>query len=352
MGALLQLCYTAQVKLRILHYPTLDPLASQAIYHGVAMAMTDTDDPVLILCSPSATYVCIGMHQSAEQELDLASCEQLELPIIRRHVGGGAVLLDQHQLFFQFVFPRHLVAQRPTEMYRQLLAPILATYRQFGLTAYLQGSNDIHIAGKKVCGCGAASIGTASVVVGNFIFNFDFAMMSQIIRAPSADFRRLFRHQLPHYMTHLRDYNINQQQVIDTLLQQLALTLDRTPYSSELRSDEVHAMTTMQEELSDSLWLNSGKKTVANGIKIAANTYLTEVNNASGRCIRLQHQQKLVHMEFFDQAQRFNTRLANLIGIELSLPALQAALASLNLCDGEIQQLADLLWRDIVSSKI
>jgi lipoate-protein ligase A len=49
--------------------------------------------------------------------------------------------------------------------------------------------NDIIANGRKISGNGAAEIGDTQVLVGNFIVNFNFEMMSKVLRVPDEKFR-------------------------------------------------------------------------------------------------------------------------------------------------------------------
>jgi lipoate-protein ligase A len=45
------------------------------------------------------------------------------------------------------------------------------------------------VAGRKIGGTGAASIGEATVMVGSFMFDFDTETMSRCLKVPSEKFR-------------------------------------------------------------------------------------------------------------------------------------------------------------------
>jgi len=77
-------------------------LDSQLIYHALAHMGREA----LSLVSPAEPYVCIGFHQDAEQEVDMAFCRQNHIPVFRRDLGGGAVYLDGDQLFFHLILHR------------------------------------------------------------------------------------------------------------------------------------------------------------------------------------------------------------------------------------------------------
>jgi lipoate-protein ligase A len=163
-------------------------LDSQLIYH----AFPRLEMEGLILLAPAEPYVCIGYHQDAEQEVDLAYCHKHGIPVFRREVGGGAVYLDGQQLFYQLIIHRDnpIVPRDKTEFYRTLLAPVVQTYRDLGVHARYQPVNDIVTdAGLKISGNGAAEMGDYAVLVGNLIAGFDYETMVRVLRVPDAKFR-------------------------------------------------------------------------------------------------------------------------------------------------------------------
>lgn len=167
------------------HVPWLD---SQLIYHALPRLGMEG----LILLAPAEPYVCIGYHQDAEQEVDLAYCRTQDIPVFRREVGGGAVYLDGQQLFYQLVIHQDnpLAPRDKAEFYRTLLAPVVQTYQDLGVKVRYKPVNDIVTAEqRKISGNGAAEIGDYVILVGNLIANFDYETMVRVLRVPDAKFR-------------------------------------------------------------------------------------------------------------------------------------------------------------------
>ncbi|MEE2776869.1 MAG: biotin/lipoate A/B protein ligase family protein, partial [Acidobacteriota bacterium] len=157
-----------------------------------------------VIATPGEPYVCIGFHQDLEREVDVEFCQRRGLPIVRRETGGGAVYLDRDQLFVQWVMAPGRLPVRIEGRFELFARPLIATYREFGIEASFRPINDIQVAGRKITGTGAARIGEAEVVVGNFLFDFDSGLMAQILRAPSDAFRDQVDRSLRAYMTSMR----------------------------------------------------------------------------------------------------------------------------------------------------
>jgi lipoate-protein ligase A len=160
---------------------------SQTLYHAAAYLQHES----LLILRPATPYVCIGFHQDVEQEIDLDFVRDHHIPVFRREVGGGAVYLDSDQLFFQLVLSkgRSGVPENKSEFYRVFLDPVIGTYREFGMPAEYKPVNDILANGRKVSGTGAAEINDMVILVGNFILDFNYEMMSKCLRVPDEKFR-------------------------------------------------------------------------------------------------------------------------------------------------------------------
>ncbi|MBW2057354.1 MAG: lipoate--protein ligase family protein [Deltaproteobacteria bacterium] len=160
---------------------------SQLIYHALAGMGREA----LCLVSPATPYVCLGLHQDLEQEVDLTYCEVNRIPIFRRDLGGGAVYLDGDQLFFQLILRRDnpLVPEKREAFYRKFLQPPISVYRHIGIPARYRPINDVVVGTRKISGTGASEIGDCVVFVGNLIIGFDYETMCRVLKVPDEKFR-------------------------------------------------------------------------------------------------------------------------------------------------------------------
>ena len=167
------------------HVPWLD---SQLIYH----AMPRVGVEGIVILAPAEPYVCIGYHQDVEQEVDIDYCREQHIPVFRREVGGGAVYLDGNQIFYQIVLHKDnpLAHGDKAALYRRMLQPVANAYADLGVPARYRPVNDVvTVEGRKVSGTGAAEIGDFIVLVGNLIADFDYAIMSRVLRVPDEKYR-------------------------------------------------------------------------------------------------------------------------------------------------------------------
>ena len=279
------------MRLRVIDFGHVSSLRSQAVYHGLAEALRPDDDPVLSLVNPSDPYVCVGVHQEIAKEVDEDFCASANLPIIRRRVGGGAVYLDRNQMFFHFIYPRDKAPQFAANLYPLFCEPAVKTYRDFGVAAEYRPINDIQVAGRKIGGTGAASIGEATVMVGSFMFDFDTAMMARCLKVPSEKFRDKLRSALDDYMTTMTRELASvpsREEVKARFLKHCETVLGVTAVADTPSAAEETAIASQEAALSDPEWIQrQGRKFVELGVKISAGTHLTEsVFKARGGLIR------------------------------------------------------------------
>jgi lipoate-protein ligase A len=192
------------MRVRLLDLGVVPYLESQTIYHAVAHAMDDSTPNTIALVSPDQPYVCIGYHQELDKEIDLEYCRSRDIPILRREVGGGAVYLDDGQLFVQLIFHRENLPRRVEEMYKLLITPLVETYRALGIEAHHRPVNDILVGDRKIGGTGIAAIGDAMVVVGSLMFDFDSDTMARALKVSSEKMRDKICQGLRDYMTTMK----------------------------------------------------------------------------------------------------------------------------------------------------
>jgi lipoate-protein ligase A len=245
-----------------------------------------------VLLSPASPYVCIGYHQDLEKEVDVEFCQENDIPIFRREVGGGGVYLDNNQLFYQLIIHKDnpLAPSDKTAFYRKFLEPPIETYREIGIPAEYKPVNDIITGKRKISGNGAAEIGDYLVLVGNLILDFNYEMMSQVLRVPDEKFRdKVYKSMRENLSTIKRE--LGQVPPRGTLTASLASNFEKllgplppAEVDQELRS-EVSSLT--PDFLSEE-WLHKiGRRTEGRTVKIAAGVDVKHlVHKAPGGLIR------------------------------------------------------------------
>ncbi len=175
---------------------------TQLIYHALAHLGRES----LVLVSPASPYVCIGYHQDVTHEIDIDFCRKNNIPIFRREVGGGAVFLDGGQLFFHLILREDNPAIPPSKQafYQKFLQPIVNVHHRIDIAAEYKPVNDIIVNNRKISGTGVGEIGDCVVFVGNLILDFNYKMMSRVLKVPDEKFRDKVRKTIEDNLTTIR----------------------------------------------------------------------------------------------------------------------------------------------------
>ncbi len=216
--------------IRLLDLGLVPSVRSQTIYHAVAYAMDEHSPDTIIVVGPTEPYVCIGFHQELDKEVEAAYCREHNLPIYRREVGGGAVYLDENQVFTQWVFHANALPTEIDERFALYVKPLVETYRALNIPATFRPINDIHVNGKKIGGTGAAQMGEGQVVVGSLMFDFNFELMSKVLKVSSEKMRDKIFQSLNEYMTTMtRELGAkpNRDEVVALYIQKTSEALER-----------------------------------------------------------------------------------------------------------------------------
>ena len=160
---------------------------TQLIYHTLASKNIEA----LILHSCYETYVCLGLPHNPNDELDLDFCKTNNIPIFRREIGGGTVLLDRNQIFFHLIINRKhpLVPYGQIPFFKRFLKPIIETYQELGIAVEYRPINDLVVGGRKISGTGGGEIEESRVLGSSILLDFDYDLMSKVLKAPNEIFR-------------------------------------------------------------------------------------------------------------------------------------------------------------------
>jgi lipoate-protein ligase A len=261
---------------------------SQLIYHALPRLGRES----LVLLSPADPYVCIGYHQDLSREVDVEFCQAKGIPMFRREVGGGGVYLDNDQLFYQLILHKDnpLAPGDKSSFYRKFLQPPIDTYREIGIPAEYKPVNDIVAHQRKISGNGAGEIGDFLVLVGNLILDFNYDMMSRVLRVPDEKFRdKVYKSMRENLGTIKRELgSIPPRESLTASLasnfERVLGPLPRAGLDDELREE----VSQLKAEFSSQEWLyRVGKQMEGRTVKIAAGVEIRHlVHKAPGGLIR------------------------------------------------------------------
>ncbi len=281
---------------RLLDVGGLRPGQIHSIYEAVAKAVSrGLVKNTLILCYPAERYISIGYHQNFKDEIDVERASQLGIPVVRRQVGGGAVLLDGDQLFYHIVVHRnHPWAKRPLqEVFEWFLRPTVRVYRDYGLPARYKPINDVVIGHRKASGNGAADLEDAIAIVGNVILDFNVKLMAQILRVPDEKFRDKLVKTMEEWVTSLRrelGYKPSMEEVKEKYVKAFEEELGVKLEAGDLLPEERHWMEEIERRLTSREWLMEPASRVdkfRRVVKISEGLYVSQTVYRAGKTLRV-----------------------------------------------------------------
>ncbi len=267
---------------RFIDVGVLDPLRFHATYMGIA-DVAERGDPPAVVWGRSAPHISLGQSQDRGAEL----AAELEVPVVTRPLGGGAVWVDESQYCYVLIVPLERVPSRPADWFGWGLEPALATYRHFGLPVERR-EQDLWLEGRKIAGSGAATIARCAVFASSFLLHFPAARFARCIASPaqpgagraSAGFQEWLLAALRQAVTDWESHGSVPQggDLRHAFRRAVENSFSWRLGDSALKDVELGARQEALTELAEP-GISSGLRLVPDGIKLNAVTILTETRN-------------------------------------------------------------------------
>lgn len=261
-----------------------DPQAFHDAYARVAAAQ-DADAEPIVLWGRPRPHICLGIHQSRLAELE----GDTDVRVARRMLGGGAVWLDSAQVCAILIAPARRWGA-PREWYAKALAPFIQCFRHFGLEVE-RHDRDLWLAGRKIAGSGAATLGHSAVFASSFMLGFNREAFADAVHCPSQDFRDLLKLGLLRAMTDWSEHAPLPDEIDlrQRFREALAQTLGWRIYDDVLEAPEREATVDLPSE--DEI---PARRLIRAGIKIKHGTYLSCKTFEDGELTVLTEQRRLL----------------------------------------------------------
>ncbi|HZK44213.1 MAG TPA: biotin/lipoate A/B protein ligase family protein [Syntrophomonadaceae bacterium] len=250
---------------------------SQCYYHALAHLGREG----VIVCAPNSPYICLGIHDDLNQEVDLEFCKQNQIPTLRRETGGGVVYLDSKQIFYQLVLRQdnEKLPFRRERFYRTFLEAPIEVYRKLGVPAEYKPPADLVAKGAKCSGNAAGDIGLGVAFVGNILLDFNYNTMANLLRSPNFRYKECLAKSMRNNMTTVSDWSdkLPSYDHIASLLEYeySKIFASLTPKKVDRQLHETALQ--FRDKLTSSKWLEKrGRKTVNRMVKITEGLYLHE----------------------------------------------------------------------------
>ncbi|MBN1478243.1 hypothetical protein JXA47_15920 [Candidatus Sumerlaeota bacterium] len=157
---------------------------------ALALGVSEGTSPPTLRLYHYVPCAIVGRYQNLTDAVDLEACRRRGHGWNRRHTGGGTVLMGPEQVAVALVLPEDEGAGIGTIreqflFFSEMLADALT---EFGITAGLEGKNDLQVAGRKIAGL-AISQDTEGVRFFHcsLLLDFDVALMVEVLNLPTRD---------------------------------------------------------------------------------------------------------------------------------------------------------------------
>lgn len=267
--------------LRVIDFGPVPGLRSQTLWHAIAHGVSEGGPPTLSFMRPTEPYVSIGYHRRLA-EVDGDFCRRRSLPVYRRRVGGGPVLIDDGQLFFQLTMPTRALPPSRLAALRRTLQPAVSAFRAVGIPAALDDRLELVVGDRKVCGYGAGQIGGAVVVVGNLITSFDHDLAARVMHTPNAVAARELARMVRRFVApHPADRDAFCSVATDAYAEQL----DLEPAAGSLSADERRRLDELDRQFVDPNWVEGPARPAAAPwrVKVRAGVWVGSAARGSAR---------------------------------------------------------------------
>lgn len=258
--------------------------------------------PTILSVHPSAPFANVGYHQEAERELDLDFCRAERIAVVRRVVGGGAILDGPWEEDYMVVVPDGAPGTDAgvEGFYAHYLAPVRAALARLGVPAERTGVNDVSARGRKISANGALALDGAWVLTGDILLDLDPALMTRVLRVPDEKFRTKLARGMEEWLTSLRAELGSappRPHVTGVLRDAFARALGAPAVAGALTDAELDRLDALRRERSTEAWtyrkeashprLRGHPEAVpGRAVKIAGGTLLGRADVKAGKLVR------------------------------------------------------------------
>ncbi len=188
---------------KLFHIKSLQGVDSLSVFHAAAHLGIEC----VIITSPASTFLSTGYFDNAKEILNRKMLNSKKLPVFRRKIGGGLVLLDKDQVFYQVILKRNnpLLPRVVKNAYRKFSHAPIESFRQLGVAVEYRPINDLLVSSSqaKISGQGAGVIEDSFVFAGNILLDFNYKLMTDVVKIPE-DRRELLLDSLQKGVTSLK----------------------------------------------------------------------------------------------------------------------------------------------------
>ena len=173
---------------RFIDLDKIDGFYSAALFESIARHVGANLSPETILFwRVKAPVVYLGYHQCVADEINEDYCNDHNIGIIRRILGGGCGFCDDDQILFSVIGKD--VGIIPTDIqaaYKKVLGGVVNTLSEIGARGEIEPArNAVYTKGRKISGNAQGRIDGAVLINGSLLLDFDFGLMDKVLKNPT-----------------------------------------------------------------------------------------------------------------------------------------------------------------------
>ena len=201
--------------MRLLLHTATTPAADLALEEAIHLALEDDAAPdTWRLWQARVPAVILGTGQESAREANLELTRQLNMPVLRRHSGGGAVVIGPGAINFSAFYRFSTLPGSETirGAMAAALSPVVSALTRNGIQAREAGLSDLAVLGtdgtlRKIAGNSQARKKRGVTVHGTLLADPDFPLIQRVLNFPSSvpDYRSGRDHRS--FLTSLRELN-------------------------------------------------------------------------------------------------------------------------------------------------
>ncbi len=180
---------------------TNDPAFNLAVEETLLRQKNDHESYLLLYIN--APSVVIGRHQNIYEEVDLKRCQELNIPILRRISGGGAVYHDQGNLNFSLITD---YSPKLFNSYEPFLKLIITALNEMGIPAEQNEHNDIILQGNKISGTAQFTIKDRMLTHGTLLYNADIKLAEMLLSPSNESYKSKSKKSYPSPISNIYDF--------------------------------------------------------------------------------------------------------------------------------------------------
>ena len=186
--------------MRYIPYQELDPHHKNKLNNILIEKVKQTKESIFWLCGWNKDAVNISKGQKAKEVVNIEYANVLNIPIIQRQGGGGAVYLKaKSDIAWHLIAPKDFFPNTLQKKYMFACNKIIKALREIGIQSYYKPLNDVRTNKGKISGSTLKISDDVIYIGGTLIYDCDKPMMNKLLK-PEQD---TFKQDIPERMKHV-----------------------------------------------------------------------------------------------------------------------------------------------------